>query len=93
MRLLVVLFYYDMLAMCTPFDENSVPRVKSMGFDVLKIASCSFTDWPLLEEIAKHDLPIIASTAGCSIEEVDNVVLFFRKRRNCHKDQRHHLTF
>ena len=26
--------------MCTPFDENSVPRVKSMGFDVLKIASC-----------------------------------------------------
>ena len=67
--------------MCTPFDENSVPRVKSMGFDVLKIASCSFTDWPLLEEIAKHDLPIIASTAGCSIEEVDNVVLFFRNRR------------
>lgn len=67
--------------MCTPFDENSVPRVVSMGFDVLKIASCSFTDWPLLEEIAKHELPIIGSTAGCSIAEVDNVVLFFRNRK------------
>ena len=62
--------------MCTPFDENSVPRVKSMGFDVLKIASCSFTDWPLLEEIAKYDLPIIASTAGCTIEKLTTLFYF-----------------
>ena len=66
--------------MCTPFDESSVPRVVSMGFDVLKIASCSFTDWPLLEEAANQKLPIIASTAGCTIEEIDSVVTFFRNR-------------
>ncbi len=66
--------------MCTPFDEVSVPRVVSMGFDKIKIASCSFTDWPLLEEIAKVDLPIIASTAGSSQKEVDSVITFFLNR-------------
>jgi sialic acid synthase SpsE/D-lyxose ketol-isomerase len=66
--------------MCTPFDEVSVPRVVSMGFDKIKIASCSFTDWPLLEEISKYDLPIIASTAGSSQSEVDSVITFFLNR-------------
>lgn len=66
--------------MCTPFDEVSVPRVVAMGFDRIKIASCSFTDWPLLEEVSKHELPIIASTAGSSQSEVDSVITFFCNR-------------
>lgn len=66
---------------CTPFDEVSVGKVVEHGFDYLKIASCSFTDWPLLERIATVDLPIIASTAGASLEDVDRVVSFFEHRR------------
>ena len=38
---------------CTPFDEISVENVINDGFDYLKIASCSATDWPLLETVAK----------------------------------------
>ena len=38
---------------CTPFDEISVENVIKDKFDYLKIASCSATDWPLLEAITK----------------------------------------
>lgn len=65
---------------CTPFDEKSVDLIVEHGFDVIKIASCSFTDWPLLEKIATSDKLIVASTAGASLEEIDKVVSFFKHR-------------
>lgn len=65
---------------CTPFDEPSVDRIEAMGIEIIKIASCSLTDWPLLERIARTDKPVIASTAGATPEEVDNVVSFFQHR-------------
>lgn len=68
------------LTICTPFDEISVDHVVKLNFDIIKIASCSFNDWPLLEKIAKTDKPIIASTAGATIEVIDNVVSFFHHR-------------
>lgn len=68
------------LAICTPFDEISAERIAEEGYDYIKIASCSFNDWPLLEKIAEQNLPVIASGAGSSIEEVSNVVHFFRNR-------------
>ena len=68
------------LTMCTPFDENSVDLIEEHGFDIIKIASCSFNDWPLLERIAKTDKPIVASTAGSSLDDIDNVVSFFEHR-------------
>ena len=51
---------------CTPFDESSVDKVVNYDFDIIKIASCSFTDWPLLEKIARTEKPIIVSTAGAT---------------------------
>lgn len=69
-----------LITVCTPFDEVSVDKVVEHKFDILKIASCSFTDWPLLEKIAKTNLPIIASTASAALEEIDQVVSFFEHR-------------
>jgi len=68
------------ITMCTPFDEDSVDLIEEQGFDIIKIASCSFTDWPLLERIAKTSKPVVASTAGSSLQEIDNVVAFFEHR-------------
>jgi sialic acid synthase SpsE/quercetin dioxygenase-like cupin family protein len=68
------------LAMCTPFDEASVDRIVEDGFDILKIASCSFTDWPLLEKIVATSLPIVGSTAGIELGDMDNVVTFMKHR-------------
>lgn len=68
------------IAMCTPFDEASVDQIVEDGFDILKIASCSFTDWPLLEKIVKTDLPVVGSTAGIGCVDMDNVVAFMGHR-------------
>lgn len=68
------------LPVCTPFDEPSVDRVVEHGYHILKVASCSFTDWPLLERIAETDLPIVASTAGATSKDIDRVVSFFEHR-------------
>jgi sialic acid synthase SpsE/mannose-6-phosphate isomerase-like protein (cupin superfamily) len=70
----------EIITVCTPFDEKSVDLIEKQNFDIIKIASCSFTDWPLLERIAKSDKPIIASTAGNAIEDIDKVVNFFMNR-------------
>jgi len=68
------------ISIATPFDERSVDLIKKLDIDIVKIASCSFTDWPLLEKIAAIDKPIIASTAGSTLTEIDNVVSFFQHR-------------
>jgi len=68
------------LSMCTPWDEVSADKIVEHGFDFMKIPSCYVSDWPLLERIAQHNLPIVASTAGEPLEEVDRVVSFFKHR-------------
>ncbi|MBC5763635.1 N-acetylneuraminate synthase family protein [Ramlibacter albus] len=69
-----------LLVMCTPFDEVSVERVENEGYDILKIASCSLTDWPLLERAVRTQLPLVVSTGGATKEEVDRVALFLTNR-------------
>lgn len=72
---------FGFLPMCTPFDETSVDLVEKHDFAIIKIASCSFTDWPLLERIARTAKPLIASTAGAALEEIDSVVSFLQHRK------------
>lgn len=69
-----------MYTICTPFDEVSADRIADQGYDAIKIASCSFGDWPLLERIAEKGLPVIASGAGNDMATVRNVVNFFNNR-------------
>lgn len=68
------------LTACTPFDEVSVERIVRGGFDILKVASCSFNDWPLLEKVAGAGKPVVISTAGAAKGDIDNVVAFFQHR-------------
>ena len=75
------------ISMCTAFDENSIDRMCKMNFQIAKVASCSSTDWPLLNKLVKIDLPIIISTAGTKLEDVDNIVSFFQ-----HKGQRKRIN-
>jgi len=68
------------IAIATAFDEKSVSLIKTQKLDYIKVASCSYNDWPLLEEVAKIDLPTIISTAGASQDELDKVIAFFKMR-------------
>jgi sialic acid synthase SpsE/mannose-6-phosphate isomerase-like protein (cupin superfamily) len=69
-----------LVAVATPFDEASVALCEALDVDIVKVASCSATDWPLLEAIAGTGRPVIASTGGLSIYEIDNLVTFLSKR-------------
>jgi N-acetylneuraminate synthase len=65
-----------MLTICTPFDEESVDVILEMGIEIIKVASCSATDWPLLTKIASTNRPVVISTAGLSLNKIDRIVSF-----------------
>jgi sialic acid synthase SpsE/mannose-6-phosphate isomerase-like protein (cupin superfamily) len=69
------------LAMSTPFDNASIELIRKQKLDILKIASCSFNDWPLLEDAVATDFPIIASTAGADLDDIDRVISFLTHRQ------------
>ncbi len=79
-RLVAEIRTQGFLTMSTPFDEASVDTIESQKLDIIKVASCSFNDWPLLERIVGTDRPIIASTAGAKLEDIDRVISFFQHR-------------
>lgn len=68
------------ITMCTPWDEPSVDLMEELDFDIIKVASCSFTDWPLHERIVKTRRPVIASTAAAELLNIDRVVSFYAHR-------------
>jgi N-acetylneuraminate synthase len=76
-KLIIAVREQNMVPMCTPFDEESVALIEGLDIDVIKIASCSGTDIPLLERVAAARMPTIASTGGMSIEEIDRMVQIF----------------
>lgn len=68
------------LVACTPFDEPSVSKVVKHDFDIMKVASACATDWPLLTEVAQHNMPLVVSTGGLTVQETDRVAAFLSKR-------------
>ena len=73
-----------LVTICTPFDEESVDMIVDFGIEVVKVGSCSATDWPLLEKIADCDKPVIFSTGGLTMKQIDDLVSFFDHRRVHH---------
>jgi sialic acid synthase SpsE len=69
------------IPMATPFDESSVDFCCELGIPILKIASSDCNDWILIEKIAKTKRPVIVSTGGSSLKDIDDLVAFFENRR------------
>ncbi len=63
-----------LVTMATPFDEASIEQIKAMGVDVIKLASCSCGDRPLIDAISRAGKPVIASTAGAPTNQIDHLV-------------------
>jgi N-acetylneuraminate synthase len=68
------------IPMATPFDESSVDFCCELGISILKIASSDCNDWILIEKIAKTKKPVIVSTGGSSLKDIDDLVTFFDNR-------------
>ncbi len=69
-----------LVTMATPFDEKSVNLIEDLNIEVVKIASCSAKDWPLLERVIKTKKPIIVSTGGLTLKDIDNLVSFLQHK-------------
>lgn len=68
------------IPMATPFDEASVNLCVELGIDILKLASSDLNDWILIEKIATTKKPVIVSTGGSSLKDIDDLVKFFANR-------------
>ena len=68
------------IPMATPFDEKSVDLCSELGIPIIKIASSDLNDWFLIEKIGKTKKPVIVSTGGSSLKDVDDLVTFFQNR-------------
>jgi N-acetylneuraminate synthase len=68
------------IPMATPFDEKSVNLCVDLGIPIIKIASSDLNDWFLIEKIAETRKPIIVSTGGSSLKDVDDLVVFCENR-------------
>ena len=53
------------------FDLESLHFIQNLSNPIVKIASHSITNGPLLESIAKTDLPVICSVGGADESEID----------------------
>jgi sialic acid synthase SpsE/quercetin dioxygenase-like cupin family protein len=62
----------------TPFDNESLPWLEDLGVPIVKIASCSIDDWPLLNEVCKINKRIIISTGGASMDTLRKVYRLFK---------------
>ena len=65
---------YEIEFMSTPFDEDAVDMLVSIGMKGFKIASCDLNNLPFLAYIAKKNLPILMSTGAATIDEIKNAV-------------------
>lgn len=68
------------IPMATPFDEKSVELCEELDLPLIKIASSDMNDWPLIEKIARTKKPVIVSTGGSTLKDVDDLVKFFKNR-------------
>lgn len=66
-----------LITMSTPFDEKGVEWCMDQGVDIIKIASCSALDWPLLTKAAGARKPLIISTGGKTLSDIDKLFNFF----------------
>ena len=71
---------HNCITMATPFDEKSVDMCVKLGVQIIKIASSDLNDWILIEKIATTRKPVIVSTGGSSLKDIDDLVTFFDHR-------------
>ena len=61
----------------SPWDVNSVKFLADFKVPYMKIASACVTDFEILEEVKKTNIPVIISTGMSTKEEIDKCINFF----------------
>jgi len=70
----------EVLPLCTPWDQDSLQKLEGYGMPAYKVASADFTNYELLEALAKTGKPLICSTGMSSESEISSTVSFLKKK-------------
>lgn len=60
--------------MSTPFDNESIEFLHSLGMPFWKIPSGEVTNYPYLVSVARMKKPIVMSTGMCELEEIEDAI-------------------
>jgi N,N'-diacetyllegionaminate synthase len=66
----------------TPFDLAAVDELEALGVPMHKVASMELPDLVLVEKVARTGKPVIISTGGAVLEEIEQAVAVCRKAGN-----------
>ena len=72
----------DVTLFSTAFDIESADFLEEVGVDLFKIPSGGLKHLPLIEHVASFNKPVIISTGGGTIEDVDRVIDATSKYKN-----------
>jgi sialic acid synthase SpsE/sugar phosphate isomerase/epimerase len=64
------------IPLCTPWDLDSLQELENYGMEAYKVASADFTNFELLEAVAKTGKPFFCSTGMSSEAEIKETVRF-----------------
>jgi len=64
------------MPLCTPWDLDSLAKLEEYGMEAYKVASADFTNFELLEAVAKTRKPFFCSTGMSSEAEIKESVAF-----------------
>lgn len=67
--------------MSTPFDDESLDYLISLGMKKIKVGSGELTNIPFIKKIASKNLPTIISTGMSTIDEIAEAIEAFKKER------------
>ena len=74
---------HDVVFLSSPFSEEAVDLLESVGIPQYKIPSGEVTNLPMLEKIARLGKPVILSSGMSAWDELDRAVVVIQK----HNDQ------
>lgn len=65
--------------LCTPWDLPSMYKLHEYGVEAFKVASADFTNFEMLEALARTNKPLICSTGMCTESEIQSSISLLRR--------------
>ncbi len=73
-HLISVARWAGILLFSTPFEQRSADFLLNLNMPLYKIASCDVTNLPLVKHVASFQKPMIISTGGAELSEIEALV-------------------
>lgn len=70
-----------LIAFSSPFHEEAVDFLESVGCPMYKVASLENNFYPLIKKIISTKKPIIISTGASTLSEIEEIVKFLKKHK------------